>query len=773
MRKRLFKEGIAVGCIFVGLLTIFFYDIFFLGKTLRVSNTAATALPSGQFNYPGGPPKHMVVHDNTPAVLEEPYQKFKKRSFFKGTFPLWNPHQGAGYPFLATMESSLFFLPEIILYVVPEPFNWDVYLLFRLFLAGVFTYCFMRVLRFGFLPSITAGIAYMFSGPILSWVPNVTLNADVLIPLFLLCIEMLLRRNSGILIIVLAFVFFQAVASGHPEHTLFLFLTGTLYLGFRIITKAYAYNLGDVVENFAIAFACGIGLSSILLFPSVEYVFFNSWHVHGRNVGLEAAQPEKAITILFPWYYAKALGVYRGWVVNTWAGGWIGFLPVWMSVFALFARNKRRIGYFFLLITSLYLLKVYGCSLVNWLGRLPVLSLIRFHLHITQNIAFGLSVLCGAAMSYLLEDSKNLRRFALCVLPIVFISVIALSAWPPQDNLLEVFALPAGILAIFSVIMVLNRTSLVNHRVVCWVIVLMLFSELFFLVPRERSTRGKAFQEPPYVTYLKADPLPFRVYGIGGCLYPNTATAFGLDDIGMYEGLFVKRFADYVRELVDGSFFNESSFHAFRQSLQDPSNAFLDLLNVKYLILPRNRVVKPWVADKHSLKMVYRDEVLIYERLNVLPRIMFRCRADVVSDDEQALSLLREDYDIHSRVLLARSPSEMPGVGNVPGEDLSRVDEIDLGINRKRFIVDMEREGFVILNDVNYPGWRVSVDGKARELLTANYLFQAVYVPSGRHEVEFAFRPMSFFVGLFISVLTLIFMLLRLFSDQRKRLLKR
>ena len=51
--------------------------------------------------------------------------------------------------------------------------------------------------------------------------------------------------------------------------------------------------------------------------------------------------------------------------------------------------------------------------------------------------------------------------------------------------------------------------------------------------------------------------------------------------------------------------------------------------------------------------------------------------------------------------------------------------------------------GFVVLNDVWHPWWRVSVDGRPARLLRANVLFRAVAVPKGRHLVRFTFRPVA------------------------------
>ena len=55
-----------------------------------------------------------------------------------------------------------------------------------------------------------------------------------------------------------------------------------------------------------------------------------------------------------------------------------------------------------------------------------------------------------------------------------------------------------------------------------------------------------------------------------------------------------------------------------------------------------------------------------------------------------------------------------------------------------------------------YPGWQAFIDGEKTQIFQANYLFQAIQVPAGSHEVVFKFRPLSFFIGAIVSLLTLL-----------------
>ena len=63
----------------------------------------------------------------------------------------------------------------------------------------------------------------------------------------------------------------------------------------------------------------------------------------------------------------------------------------------------------------------------------------------------------------------------------------------------------------------------------------------------------------------------------------------------------------------------------------------------------------------------------------------------------------------------------------------------------------VERPALLVLNDNNYPGWKVYVDGRRSHWITANYLFRGVLLQPGRHLVRFAYEPASFAAGAAIS----------------------
>ncbi|MFM9960573.1 MAG: YfhO family protein, partial [Planctomycetaceae bacterium] len=70
--------------------------------------------------------------------------------------------------------------------------------------------------------------------------------------------------------------------------------------------------------------------------------------------------------------------------------------------------------------------------------------------------------------------------------------------------------------------------------------------------------------------------------------------------------------------------------------------------------------------------------------------------------------------------------------------------------------VDLNQRGVLVLLDLDYPGWSVTVDGQPAEPLRIDKLFRGVKLEAGSHSVVWSYRPRSVLVGAAISVVTLL-----------------
>ena len=234
--KKLLKEYGIASLIIAALISIFFYDVIFAGKTFKVSTANAQALSYGAYGQAENKPTFIPVNGTDASVMEEPVYAFIGKWLRKGVLPLWNPHQACGFSLIAMLEIGLFFPLHLIVYFLPDAWGMDLLILSRLFLAGILVYWLMRLWRLPKISALTASIVMMFAGPMLVlqyW----TTNVDMLAPLILIATELLIKNPNRKTIASLAAVVGLTFFAGHPEHIFFVNLLGFLYFVFRVFSS--------------------------------------------------------------------------------------------------------------------------------------------------------------------------------------------------------------------------------------------------------------------------------------------------------------------------------------------------------------------------------------------------------------------------------------------------------------------------------------------------------------------------------------------------------
>ena len=89
----------------------------------------------------------------------------------------------------------------------------------------------------------------------------------------------------------------------------------------------------------------------------------------------------------------------------------------------------------------------------------------------------------------------------------------------------------------------------------------------------------------------------------------------------------------------------------------------------------------------------------------------------------------------------------------------------------ERVVVDAtaRRPAELVLTDLHYPGWKVTVDGEPAALHRVDYLLRGATLPAGRHRVEFRYQPASFRIGWIVSLLALAGLIATLAVGLRRR----
>jgi hypothetical protein len=126
---------------------------------------------------------------------------------------------------------------------------------------------------------------------------------------------------------------------------------------------------------------------------------------------------------------------------------------------------------------------------------------------------------------------------------------------------------------------------------------------------------------------------------------------------------------------------------------------------------------------------------VIWENRSALPRAWLRGRAEVASVDEALDRVCRPDFAPQQDLLLAEPlPPADPGAS---GTVRTRWD----GPNRLLLDVQTSGPAYLVVAITADPGWRAALDGRSTAVVTADGLYQAIWVPAGQHRVEFRYRP--------------------------------
>ncbi len=191
-------------------------------------------------------------------------------------------------------------------------------------------------------------------------------------------------------------------------------------------------------------------------------------------------------------------------------------------------------------------------------------------------------------------------------------------------------------------------------------------------------------------------------------------------------------------------------------------------LHLRGLTLIDERTGTFWplvISTKGHFKLVHSGDVKIYENLDVLPRAFVVHRAYVLKDELATMAAIEGNAFAPDEVAILAEGQPM----DISAGGSDEVKIISYEPERAVIEVKLADEGYLILTDTYYPGWRALVDGQGKPIVRADLLFRAVHLPSGRHRIEFIYDPLSFKVGAFISSITLLGMAVSLARWLRRR----
>jgi hypothetical protein len=692
------------------------------------------------------------IHNGTISDLYMqliPWQGAVRASLGRGEWPLWNPYMLCGTVLAANMQSAPYDPLQFLALILPQPQAMTFGAAMTFFLASLFAFAFARALGLGEIASLIGAAAYMFSAMMAFFVGWPLGRTWALLPLLLIGVRLVVRETSMRAAVVLTSAFVMALIVGHPESALHVVTVGVAYGAFEVITTRR-------FKPIALAALCGV---LALLLTAIALLPF-----------LEAAPQTMEYFIRHEFYKKQELPfgpkeVLRRAGISTlaWYGGqpehdnhtpdWeptnlrTGALVVALALAALvLAPRRRETWFFFGLAVICGWIGLNAWPLADWLHHVPLFD-ITINERLALAAAFALSMLAAIAADAWPEASAS-RAFAAAAIVAgvaiaiamisasVFDSRIALGVKPGLITTLTVAALlPLAMAALMLALRTPARIALPL------ILGLLLFQrtledgQIYPVLPQ------RMFYPPtPILTHMQNDKgEPFRMGAMHFMFLPDAAALYGLEDVRGYEAMTFLRLAEtYGLWCVH----NAASFNG----LPDKSRPMLSLLNQKYMIaLPAEQPDEQW-------KLVLEDRnARLLENTRVLLRAFIPRRIRYEQQKDHVLFGMSKSTDFSDMAWILAPELPPHEISNGRGTLTSQRHGRQWDMK-----ATMLEDGWVVLSESAWKGWRAYVDGKRVQTHFANHAFLGVYVPKGTHEVRVVYQPESFTRGRNITLATIV-----------------
>ena len=788
------RKDVLSALLLLVLSTIFFANVLFTDQVLVSDNLDRYYPWKG---YGTAEPRRAAVNLMADRVVEEyPQKLLALRMVRRGQLPLWNPYILSGVPLLAIEPARGFFYPMNVIFYLMDPLKAFGYVsVVQLFLAATFTYLFLMSVELRRLSALLGAIVFGLGGFFLAYLSLLDrVDTGMWMPLMFLCVEKLIRQRRAIWAVILALAIGMVGLAGHYGVVVYELLALGLYSLWRLLALIRNQGVRNMAQRaLFLLVAVGVGalLSAVQLIPTYEATQFVERAHRSYEDRLEGRRhPYSLATALIPDMFGNPVDdpswgrhAFGEHVPGSYASSnfYAGALPLVLAVSALaFKRSKYAI--FFAILAALSIAIFLDTGVYRVLYYIPIF---RFGRQVEAKIiySFSISVLAALGINSVLQATDETQRrlarmigLALfltgvsVILAALLVGTVTKSSGMGEDlelarqwYLYNISNISRFLLLTFACSLLFFLLSQGRIKVYLFglLAIILVVADLFYFGWRFNPSQNPTnlYPQTDSISFLQADRGVYRV--IRGPLStkvfpPNTLQVYGISDAGGYAPLLLEYYVEFMNLIEDDiSGPRKVSYLRYPASL---SSKLLDLLNVRYVITlaePGEAMAQLEQTDD-NIRLVYDGEVKIYENKDVLPRAFVVTDYRVLRDKEKIFAeLTSEGFDPGNCVILEEEP-ELYSVSAGASTGESSADILSYTPNRVTIEAEMSSDGFLVLGDLYYAGWRAFVDGKEQRIYKADYIFRAVQLRKGRHVVEFVFDPLSFKIGLSVTVLTLL-----------------
>ncbi|HSJ62783.1 MAG TPA: YfhO family protein [Gemmatimonadaceae bacterium] len=721
------------------------------------------------------------------------YREFAATMLQEGHgFPQWNPYILGGLPYMAAQHGDIFYPTFILRALIPPDAAMTWGFLIHLFLAGLFTYGFLRAWQFRFYPALTGGLAYMLSGQVASLVSpghDGKMYVSALAPLLLWMIVRAVRDGKVWAYAVIALATGLSVLSPHYQMTYYLgVLAGgfTLWLAFRgeprLDRRAVILRLAGALG----AAALGMALGAVQFAPFFEYLPYAS---RGVERGWEYATsyshpPEELLNAYLP-QFTGYLEHYSGRNLIKLHSDYLGATVLMLAGAAFGSASRRRLVWFWSIAGVLVLLVALGghTPFYRLWYQLPMMSVVRAPSMIYYLLSLTAAVLSAVGLERILAGEKHRRYFLGWIAFGVLMALLASSG--ALTSLAETFADPrlAGVPAENRANLIVGAwrsllfVALLAGAIILWdagkfpmralviAVPLLVGADLWSVARayfRFSPPAEELYASDPALDYLRARSDSGRVVAlpISGDGMAHRDPLLGGDALMIHrirattghQGNELQRWVELAQ--------NKSP--APPQTLGSPQ--WRRLTNTRYWL---TNAPLPEVIPELNARLALRvgpvtnalgSTAYVYEFLEDNPPAWVTPAYVEAPPDAVYNTVLDPRFDIGRAALFDSSEK-------VTGAQLSALPEptgIVAAVERPHHEQIVVRLGApapagsaLVVSENWYPGWTATIDGSAAPVARADYSFIGVPLPEGAREIRLSFEEPAYAMGKAITLAAL------------------
>jgi hypothetical protein len=718
-----------------------------------------------------GQPRDPILLD--PVLEMEMDRRFAVSEIRAGRFPLWNPHEYCGQPFLAANQTAVLSPFRVLDYLWPGTIvlAWDQVL--KALLAGIGAYLFFRIaMQMEFVPALFGGWIWPLCGYYVQWAGYPLSAAAAWLPWLFLFTDGALRDPRGLWSVGLAVVTGISLLSGHAATAAQGLLANVVFFLWRAF-DFYGCK-GWFSRGAAMVLAgwiLGAMISAPQSLPTLDYL--KTSHRMQTRLSAGSETPSAGFGALPQLVLPDFNGSTRGGAIYFGASGnelesastgYVGLITA-MVLAPLGMLNRRRRNWliFCLMLAIIGIAQILAIPGINQLyNHFPFSALRQNRMIIATGWAILIAGVIGLQTIYEREFVWRHWFWLAAAAP------AALGIWclvransapnamrekliyatrqvaEPVVGRFFVVCMEGFLLCLLAVaIWLAIARGLHRLRPFVFVVGLLAFVEVIFASYNVYPQSDPAKYYPPRAVFNRiAESSPGRVCGVN-CFPACLTELAGLFDVRGYDASDPERLTELCYLTRPDLFANKNLAAGYLQwyyPLKFPS-PITRIMNLRYLIFPGDPP-----AGRNP--KIVEDGYWVYEDRNCLPRVFVPKTVEFVNDSASVLDRIAgPDFDPRE---VAYAEAEAPKTSQpADGEAKIAVESpCHVTIN-----FDMKTPGIVVLSDTWDPGWRAGVNGIAADVLRVNYNFRGVVVPAGKGVVQYDYEPESFFRGLKLTAL--------------------